>query len=139
MQELDPVPEDVDLAAEQRHCALLELARLPRLAEEREQQLPLAVGDDDLCADGVTTRLGLIANRVDADGFRQHGHVLPDLQVAEVGESTAVVESAGVVAEQVSDRVHAERLLQRIRRATPEDAAQGRVKRDHHSTPMSSG
>ena len=143
MGQLALAVEDRDLAAEQGDRARLELVLPPVLAEEGADQVTLAVGDGDLGAGrhpAATLRPELLV--LDALGLRQHGDVLVEPQVAEVGQLPAVLEPPRVVLEQVADGADVEDVGQQLRGLVADDAAhRGREfdRGTHHSTPMSSG
>jgi hypothetical protein len=143
MGELALAVEDRHLAAEQGDGARLELVLPPVLSEEGADQVAFAVGDGDLGAGGhpaATLRPELLVDH--ALGLGQDGHVLVEEQVAEVREPPAVLESSGVVLEQVADGGDVEDVAEQLGRLVTDDAAHWCREvscRTHHSTPMSSG
>ena len=142
--------EDGHLAGEQPAPADDEVTLPPGLVEERELQGAAAVADDRL-----EQRAAALPHRPPADlhHLRQHGHLLADAEVGEVGQLAALGVAARVVPEQLADRAQRRataparpRSCRRRRRPAgstgpcPWHPHRGECDRwPRHSTPISSG
>jgi hypothetical protein len=107
----------------------LQLTCTPRLVEESEGEIALAVADHHL-EDG--TALGAHGALVDATHLRDNRDVLVDRQLAQRCQLAAAGVAPGIVAEQVANGTELEALLQGCRRAPSQHRAEFGVKRGSH-------
>ncbi len=130
MRQLAGRAVDADLAGEDRaHPGLESVRGLP--AEERELQGARAVGDDHLDEFAVA-----VAHRprLDAAHLRHDRDRVADAQRVERSQIAAGRIAAGVVAEQIADRLESESLLEQRCHAGAERRQQARVERSGHGS-----
>jgi hypothetical protein len=127
MRELERSPVVGDLAGEDAAHPRHQLFGAPGLVEEGEGQDALAVGDLHL-----EDRSAARPHRpiLHPEHLRDDRHVLVDGEIGERGQLPALGVAARIVAEQVGDGAHPERLLERRGRAPAEHTAQLGVEGD---------
>ena len=111
------------LAREDAPTAGLQVFQAPRLIEERQRQLTLAVADHDLQQRALAI---LHAPFARAAHLRDDRHGFAHRERRDRGQLTAPRIAAGIVRQEVADGPHAEGLLERVRGFSPDGAVEAR-------------